>query len=198
MPYTFDGDNLLIIMTAGTTEVDATTLYSDWKDWQLVNDNSKYFEAFRTIGGDPLGGALEAGDYYFLRNDYGWRIRPQEADHDLQINGNLYGEDPALPLFIPTIGNFTVLVKQQLSSLTQTVNDSQFASAILDEPNAIETGITMRQALRLILAATAGKVSGADTTTVTIRNASADTKNRIVATVDSNGNRTAVVYDVTD
>lgn len=59
----------------------------------------------------------------------------------------------------------------------------------------IEDGLTLRQALRLLSAALAGKVSGAETTTVTIRN-TADTKDRIVATVDANGNRTAVTTDV--
>lgn len=196
--YTFDGDNLLIIMDNGTTEIDAQILYSDWKEWQLLSDNSKYYEAFRTIGGDSLGGAIEAGDYYFLRNDNGWRIRPYEGDHELTINGNLYGNDTTAPIFTPTLGSYQVLIKQQLSSLTQTVTDAGMAAAILDEADGIEVGLTMRQALRLILAATAGKVSGGGTNTISIRNPVADSKNRIVATVDSNGNRTAIVYDVTD
>jgi hypothetical protein len=62
---------------------------------------------------------------------------------------------------------------------------------------AIETGYTAKQSMRLMLSALAGKLSGAATTTVTIRNA-ADSKDRIVATVDSDGNRTAVTHDTTD
>ena len=61
--------------------------------------------------------------------------------------------------------------------------------AILDD--AIEGTITARQALRLILSASAAKSSGGGTNTITFRDAN-DTKNRIVATVDSDGNRTAV------
>lgn len=61
----------------------------------------------------------------------------------------------------------------------------------------IESGLTAEEAMRLIAAATAGKVSGAAGTTVTIRNAVADDKDRIVATVDSSGNRTAITYDLT-
>lgn len=61
----------------------------------------------------------------------------------------------------------------------------------------IETGYSLREALRLVLSATAGKLSGAAGTTITIRNVP-DTKDRIVATVDSNGNRTSVTYDVED
>jgi hypothetical protein len=61
----------------------------------------------------------------------------------------------------------------------------------------IEPGLTLRQALRLVAAATAGKLTGGGSTEVTIRNAVADSKDRIVATVDSNGNRTAIDYDLT-
>lgn len=72
-----------------------------------------------------------------------------------------------------------------------------FLEDLLDGQD-IEAGLTVRQALRLIGAALAGKISGASGTTVTIRNAVADTKDRIVATVDSDGNRTAITYDLTD
>lgn len=71
------------------------------------------------------------------------------------------------------------------------------ASDVWDLASAIETGLTPRQAMRLVAAALAGKLSGAAGTTVTIRNASADSKDRIVATVDSDGNRTAITLDVT-
>jgi hypothetical protein len=70
------------------------------------------------------------------------------------------------------------------------------AAALMDLANGIETSITPRQAIRLILAASAGKLSGAATTTVTIRNVG-DSKDRITATVDSAGNRSAVTVDAT-
>jgi hypothetical protein len=60
----------------------------------------------------------------------------------------------------------------------------------------IETGMNAAQAMRLITAALAGELSGADTGTVTIRNAVADSADRITATVDGNGNRTAITYDL--
>lgn len=70
------------------------------------------------------------------------------------------------------------------------------AESILDQ-NDVESGaLTVREALRLVAASVAGKVSGAETTTITFRNAVADDKNRIVATVDSNGNRTSITYDL--
>jgi hypothetical protein len=69
-------------------------------------------------------------------------------------------------------------------------------AAILDDANGVETSITPRQALRLILAASAGKLSGAATSTVIIRNVG-DSKSRITATVDADGNRSAVTVDAT-
>lgn len=75
-----------------------------------------------------------------------------------------------------------------------TVN--QNADALLDRMNGIETGLTPRQSLRLISASVAGKLAGAATSTNTIRNAVADSKPRIIATVDADGNRTAITYDV--
>ena len=61
---------------------------------------------------------------------------------------------------------------------------------ILDETIGDGT-LTMRQALRVLVAGMAGKVSGAATTTITIRNV-ADSADVIVATVDADGNRSAV------
>lgn len=64
-------------------------------------------------------------------------------------------------------------------------------NALLDETNGIETSFTFRQSMRLMLSALCGKASGLATTTATFRDVN-DTTNRIVATVDANGDRTAV------
>ncbi len=55
-------------------------------------------------------------------------------------------------------------------------------------------GFTQEEAMKLILAVAVGKLSGAATVTNTIRSA-ADDADRVVATVDADGNRTAVVLD---
>lgn len=69
------------------------------------------------------------------------------------------------------------------------------ADALLDRADAVESGLTVRGAWRLALSTTAGKLSGAGTGTETFRNAVADSKDRVTATVDSSGNRTAITYD---
>ena len=70
------------------------------------------------------------------------------------------------------------------------------ADAFLDRAAGVETGWTLRQSLRVMLASLAGKLSGAATTTVSIRDVN-DVKARITATVDADGNRTAVTTDAT-
>lgn len=68
---------------------------------------------------------------------------------------------------------------------------TELATALLDLANGVETGTTVRQALKILGAALAGKVSGAGTTTITFRNMG-DASDVIVATVDADGNRSAV------
>ena len=62
----------------------------------------------------------------------------------------------------------------------------------LDE--VVEGTTTLRQAIRLVLSFVGAKVSGGATTTITYRDIG-DTKDRITATVDSSGNRSAVTLD---
>lgn len=72
----------------------------------------------------------------------------------------------------------------------------EFSLSMLNMADGVETGLTLRQHFRLVSAFAAGKLSGAGTSTETIRNFG-DTKNRIVATVDASGNRSAITTDLT-
>lgn len=74
---------------------------------------------------------------------------------------------------------------------------TEIVNGVLDATDGVESGLTPRQALRIIAAVAAGKVSGAGTATIVFRNAVADSKNRITGTDDSSGNRTAITYDLT-
>lgn len=61
---------------------------------------------------------------------------------------------------------------------------------------AVDGTVTARQSMRLHNAAMGGKASGLETTTAAYRDL-ADTKDRIEAVVDANGNRTSVILDLT-
>lgn len=58
----------------------------------------------------------------------------------------------------------------------------------------IEGTTTLQQAMAIILAALAGKSTGGGTANIAFRDV-ADSKNRIAATVDTDGNRTAITID---
>lgn len=111
--------------------------------------------------------------------------------------------------------SYTIYISATVNSIEGTISHS-FTVGILQRSNVIEIegtdatdqlsttlmaagdvdGYTLEETLKLCLAALAGKLSGADTTTVTIR-AADDSKARITATVDSDGNRSAVTLDET-
>lgn len=65
--------------------------------------------------------------------------------------------------------------------------------SVLDDP--VEGTYTMREALRIMLAVLAGKASGGGTATIVFRDVN-DSKDRVEATVDVNGNRSTVILDV--
>lgn len=71
---------------------------------------------------------------------------------------------------------------------------SEIADAVHDE--AVDGSLTFRQSTRLQNSAMFAKLSGATTSTIVIRDV-ADTKARITATVDGDGNRTTVTVDGT-
>jgi hypothetical protein len=76
---------------------------------------------------------------------------------------------------------------------TDAIDADALAANAVDEilDDTIGDGtLTVRQALRICVAALSGKLSGAGTTTITIRNA-ADSADVVVATVDASGNRSA-------
>ncbi len=132
---TFDGTNRLIIINTNETEIDVSIdIYSDWKEWVLLDDNFKYTIAISAIGGDPIGGGRFLGTTFFLEND--WKIRPYEGNHVLKITGNLYTRDGTSPL-VPTIGTYNVLITMQVSNIIDTVatggssyTPSQIADAV--------------------------------------------------------------------
>ena len=92
---------------------------------------------------------------------------------------------------LPDSGALTSLAQ---ASALATVNG--IVDEILARLPANVDGYTFPQVVTLIAAALLGKASGLDTTTAVFRSLD-DTKDRITATVDSDGNRAAVTLDPT-
>ena len=77
-------------------------------------------------------------------------------------------------------------------TMGEKLNDAGGAANPWNE--VIESGLTAAEVLRLVASALAGKVSGGGGSTITFRDLG-DTKDRLIATVDTFGNRTAIVRD---
>lgn len=112
---TFDGPNLIIQLPSLGDYSSEIDLYSAWKRWARLGDNTKFLPAFETTGGDPIGGGQEIEPYYFLRNDLGWRIRAPEADGQVVINGNLFPRDSTQDIFQQATG-FDSFIRQIVSN----------------------------------------------------------------------------------
>ena len=185
MAYTFDGPTLNIALPPGTV-LDAQDLYSRWKDWVKLSDNAKYPAAFSSTGGDDIVSGISAIPHYAFLDNH-WRISPDESDHTLNVTTSILlvlgGGDP----FLDTVGAYTVRVNYQQPVQALTVGLGDVESGTITLSNT--------EAMRLILAALAGKLSGAPSGPIAIRDIN-DSKDRITATVDANGNRTAITIDV--
>lgn len=139
----FDGVNKLIYIAPSATEIDIEAdLYSSWKEWVLVRENSQYEAAMRTVGGDPTSGGNFLGGTFFLIN--GWQIF---LDHGVDFTGNLFSDDFDKPA---TVGQ-----NQQLSSFTVSNLIDKIKAVDLDTVNV--DGNTLEQALKAMLAVLAGK-----------------------------------------
>lgn len=113
MGFIFNGNTKTINLSIGTTQISVRDLWSRWVDWWLTVDNSKYLKAMDFVGGNDID--VNSGTiipiYLFLQN--GWRIKPQESNHTLNVNDGILlvegGGDP----FINTNGSFIVRINYQ-------------------------------------------------------------------------------------
>lgn len=70
------------------------------------------------------------------------------------------------------------------------------ANSLLDLTNSIETGLTLRQAMRLMTTILGGVLSGANTNLISILSAVSGSTVRVQATVDQNGNRNIIIVNL--
>jgi hypothetical protein len=119
---TFDGTTHIISVDPAITTIDVVGVYNEWIDWALTSNNLGYFTAYYEVGGneiDPIDGTF-IPVYTFLRN--GWRIRPDDTDHKLNVTTGVVlvqgGGDP----FVNTLNPHTVRVnfQQPVQAITVT------------------------------------------------------------------------------
>jgi len=145
--FTFDGPNKRILVDAeiGDSLFVPAELYSDWKVW-VAAGNAQFEPAFaESVGGNDLGAGAALDAYIFLRNDLGWRIRPDARDHTLTVDGNLFGADAGITLFAPTTSPALVQIERRFSARALAVDSggggassSAIAAAVWAHASAVD------------------------------------------------------------
>ena len=111
----FDGPNLTIqIPSTGTFDVQRD-LYSAWKRWAILSDNTKYPKAFDTIGGDEISGSQSVSPYFFARNDLGWKVLMPPENGEIILEGNLFPRDSESELY-EAVSGFDSFLRLDVSS----------------------------------------------------------------------------------
>lgn len=110
MAYTFDGAAKVISLSSGTTNIVLGDLYSRYKDWLRLG-NAGTAQAMLTVGGESIdsGAGTLVPLYLFFLN--GWKLRPQEANHTLTVEGGSLLVDGGGDPFSDTVGNYRVRVR---------------------------------------------------------------------------------------
>lgn len=160
----------------------------------------------RLVSSAAVAAAILATPAYLLATDeYGRVAADAKAMTGIAVGGSSYEQllidagDGGEKIQYMVEGGGEVDYAYKASALvnaptTDGLTAEQTGDAVLDE--IVEGTYTLRQLMRLVVAVLAGKSDGGESTTNHFRNL-ADTKNRITATVDAAGNRTAVTVDVT-
>lgn len=199
----FNGVTKEITVNEGVTALDIRQdVYSAWIRWTERYDNERYLFAMRFTGLDPIPGGF-TGDSYFLINNWKLFYDPRVV----AITGVLFSDDYPTPYYFVEDGSavFPATISSLVNTVTNTQNvvtgdlssipsSSDNATAVWQQ--VLESSLSAEELVRLMASMLTGKVSGAGTGTETFRDLD-DSKDRVVVTVDENGNRTAVVRDAT-
>lgn len=150
--FTITGTTKIILVDAeaGDSSFTPAEVYSAWKDW-VLDGNAQWEPAFaESVGGNDLGGGAALDGYFFLRNDIGWRIRPDARDHTLTVDGNLFGLSAATAIFSPPVADAVVTIRQVLSSRAQLVAGSGSASDVAAAVWAHASGVDVATKMTLV------------------------------------------------
>ena len=163
---------------------------------------SQTYVIFFTSSGYPKTGLTPTITTYINIAD---GSSPGAAPSVSELAGGLYkfAATPAQAIGIVVDGGSTLADYERYKVMQITPNDGSLDAAVSTRATVatilagnVEDSITVAHAMQAILAACAGKSDGGGSTTIHFRD-QADSKNRITATVDANGDRTAITlsYD---
>lgn len=190
--FTLERTSALRPTVAGRT-LDVNATGNAGIDWANISDPSTNqalsattISAVTGAVGSVTGnvGGNVAGSVGSVTGNVGGNVVGNVNGSVASVTGNVGGN------VVGTVGTVNALA-------ANSVNASALAADAVDEiwDEVMEGTVTARQSMRLANTANGAKLSGAATTTVVIRDVS-DTKDRVTATVDADGNRTAVTLDL--
>jgi hypothetical protein len=180
MALTPDFANKLILSDASITDIVA--FHEALRDIEQ-SDTGMLYPTVHGYKKVDLGGGAYFHDLPFLN---GWQLKfPTPGNYT--VIGNVGAT------IVPVAGVFVDRTKSAAFATVAGSGGSPGPTAADIWAHAID-GIPAEQLQKLFAAALLGKVSGAGTGTEVFRSIG-DTKNRITATVDANGNRTSVTLD---
>lgn len=160
MAIVFDGDNLLITLddpVGGVLNQTWEEVYDEFKQWFLQGENSAYPFAFTVSGGEDITTTSIAGQYYFLRNDLGWRVRTTDEDQDVFWAGNGIPTDLTQRIVEGRAGR-TIAHFGLQPLVTGIVGlEDLTAQAIMDF--IVVLGYTFEDVIRILAAHAAGKIN---------------------------------------
>ena len=185
---TFNGVSKQILVSPLVSTISVKVdIYSSWKEWVLLRDNAKFLPAIRSIGGDPVGGGLYAGDMYFLMN--GWQII---IDHAIAVNGILYHDDGISPFVIMPGGGVTSSVSNLAYSYNTTGVSVPTVQEIRSEIDSNSLQLALIKAATDLLAANEASIL-ANTNTLISTTGTAPTVQQIRAELDANSSQLAAI-----
>jgi len=135
MTIAFDGATMTATLSTGTTSLSVRDLWGRWVDWFLTGDNSKYGLWMATLGGDDIDPVAGTKIPVYLFLNTGVYIKPQEANHTLDVTDGILlvagGGDP----FINTTGNYVVRIKYQqpVQAISYTIGGTIVAGLTVDQ-----------------------------------------------------------------
>jgi hypothetical protein len=146
----FNGSDKLI--TLETATLDVTSMWSLYMNWLATSDNSKYPSAMRSLGGDVIDATAgtKVPAYIYLLN--GWRIKPMESSHTLNVTTGILLVDGGGDPFVNTTGSYVIRINysQPVQAITVSTGSGGGASAV-DVANAVwATQISTLTAAQLI------------------------------------------------
>jgi len=121
MSFNFVGEERIIYVPEGTTQVNVVDLYAEWKIWAREGDNLKFPSAMKSIGGEEIAPGKYIAAYIELLN--GWRIKPYDGDYVLTVVGNLFVNGGLNPFLQADDGNVLINMVSSSNALSLETSD---------------------------------------------------------------------------